>query len=332
MDDQQRIALVRVGAAHPDDRGPAMAFHLGDHLGSSNAVVDFTGTLINREEFTPYGETSFGSFARKRYRFTGKERDEESGLNYHEARYALVWLGRWASCDPTGAAGGINQYQYAAANPMAFRDPGGTQPTHPPNSDSAKATGIDDGSPNQCVAETPSSPFSVSKFSETIYKAKAGEHVAWGTPLNAWSYSPSNAIYGSVLGEGDLAGAQPYDYEDGAGRRAGWLTTDWRGVRAWTHSGQILGAAAKPSWMSMSPGLGASMLDPSNLLAGRLARGLVGSAERLAVRDAADAALTAPRGRIKGASNERVNEWIVRDLPNGGGCSCHGVRPIWRAS
>ena len=36
--------------------------------------------FINREEYFPYGETSFGSFARKRYRFTGKERDEESGL------------------------------------------------------------------------------------------------------------------------------------------------------------------------------------------------------------------------------------------------------------
>ncbi len=57
-----------------------MQLHLGDHLGSSNVVVDSGGALVNREEFTPYGETSFGSFAKKRYRFTGKERDEESGL------------------------------------------------------------------------------------------------------------------------------------------------------------------------------------------------------------------------------------------------------------
>ena len=40
MDDMQRIALVRLGPAHPDDRGPAVQFHLGDHLGSSNVVVD----------------------------------------------------------------------------------------------------------------------------------------------------------------------------------------------------------------------------------------------------------------------------------------------------
>jgi RHS repeat-associated protein len=100
MDDTQRIALVRIGTAHPDDRGPAVQFHLGDHLGSSNVVVDSGGALVNREEFTPYGETSFGSFAKKRYRFTGMERDEESGLHFHNARYYLSWLLRWLSVDP----------------------------------------------------------------------------------------------------------------------------------------------------------------------------------------------------------------------------------------
>lgn len=104
MDDKQRIALVRVGDPFSDDRTPAVKYHLGDHLGSSNAVIGgntaAANDFINREEYFPYGETSFGSFARKRYRFTGKERDEESGLNYHGARYYAAWLGRWISCDP----------------------------------------------------------------------------------------------------------------------------------------------------------------------------------------------------------------------------------------
>ncbi len=129
VDDQERIAIVRVGPAHPDDRAPAVQFHVADHLGSCTVVVDDTGALVNREEFTPYGETSFGSYARKRYRYTGKERDEESGLAYHGARYVMVWTARWASCDPIGAAGGVNQYVYAACNPMSFSDPAGTQPT-----------------------------------------------------------------------------------------------------------------------------------------------------------------------------------------------------------
>lgn len=127
MDNQSRIALVRVGAAFPEDTTPAVKFHLGDHLGSSNVVIDATGAWVNREEFTPYGETSFGSFARKRYRFTGKERDEESGLYYHGARYYAPWLARWVSCDPKGMVDGVALYGYCQANPERFVDAKGTE-------------------------------------------------------------------------------------------------------------------------------------------------------------------------------------------------------------
>ncbi len=129
MDDQKRIALVRVGPAHPDDRGPAVQFQLGDHLGSSNVVVDSSGGFVNREEFTPYGETSFGSFAKKRYRFTGKERDEESGLNYHGARYYAPPIGRWASVDPKQHKfPGWSPFAYSFTNPLGYIDSGGDEP------------------------------------------------------------------------------------------------------------------------------------------------------------------------------------------------------------
>src|SRR4029077_12273990 len=127
------IALVRIGNAHPEDKGPTIQFHLGDHLGSSNVVVDSSGTLVNREEFTPYGETSFGSFARKRYRFTGKERDEESGLNYHAARYYAFGLARWLSCDPefnsSTMEGSSSLYAAFSLNPICWIDSDGKQPT-----------------------------------------------------------------------------------------------------------------------------------------------------------------------------------------------------------
>jgi RHS repeat-associated protein len=129
MDELQRIAFVRLGAAHPDDRGPAMQLQLADHLGSSNVVVDSGGALVNREEFTSYGETSFGSFARKRYRFTGKERDEESGLNYHGARYYGPWKGRWVSVDlEQSRFPDWSPFCYSLANPVGYVDPNGTDP------------------------------------------------------------------------------------------------------------------------------------------------------------------------------------------------------------
>lgn len=126
MDHEKRIALVRVGDPFPDDTTPAVKYHLGDHLDSGNVVVDSAGGLVNREEYTPYGETSFGSFARKRYRFTGKERDEESGLYYHGARYYGAWIAKWVSCDPKGMVDDVNLYIYALNNPIRYMDLSGT--------------------------------------------------------------------------------------------------------------------------------------------------------------------------------------------------------------
>lgn len=133
MDNQSRIAMVRVGDAFPGDGAPnvPVKYNLGDHLGSSSIVIGGAtatgGTFINREEYFPCGETSFGSFGRKRYRFTGKERDEESGLYYHGARYYAPGLAKWVSSDPIGLAGGMNLYAYCNCNPLLFVDPKGTE-------------------------------------------------------------------------------------------------------------------------------------------------------------------------------------------------------------
>jgi RHS repeat-associated protein len=122
LDGQGGIALIRRGPAHPDDFGPAVQYHLADHLGSSGVVVDDGGNWVNREEYFPYGETSFGGFARKRYRFTGKERDEESGLTYHGARYYAPWLARWMSCDPDGVQDALNLFLYVRDNSIRYTD------------------------------------------------------------------------------------------------------------------------------------------------------------------------------------------------------------------
>jgi RHS repeat-associated protein len=125
MDNRSRVAIVRVGDALPMDAAPdvKIKYQFGDHLGSSNVVVDDSGSWLNREEYLPYGETSFGSFARKRYRFNGKERDEESGLCYHGARYYAPYLARWTSDDPEGLVDGVNLYCYCRNNPLRFTDP-----------------------------------------------------------------------------------------------------------------------------------------------------------------------------------------------------------------
>jgi RHS repeat-associated protein len=139
MDDRSRVATLRVGDAFPGDGAPAarVRYHLGDGLGHGALVVGGADTaaqaFLNREEYFPYGETSLGSFARKRYRFGARERDEESGLAHHHARYYAGWLGRWVSCDPIGLAGGLNPYVAFADDPIGWRDPTGTQPQATPD-------------------------------------------------------------------------------------------------------------------------------------------------------------------------------------------------------
>jgi len=127
MDNQSRIAAWRLGDS--DDAKPATLYHLGDHLGNNSVVINARGGLVNREEFLPYGETSFGSFARKRYRFTGKRRDEESGLYYYGARYYAPWVATWVSCDPAGTVGGLNLFTYAGSNPVRYSDKHGLTKT-----------------------------------------------------------------------------------------------------------------------------------------------------------------------------------------------------------
>jgi RHS repeat-associated protein len=142
MDDQKRITLVEtqtienghvVGAPAPLQR-----YQLGNHLGSASVELAEDGALISYEDYHPYGTTAFqagssvAESSMKRYRYTGKERDEETGLCYHGARYYAPWLGRWTSCDPKGIADGTSLYQYALETPLRFHDPTGQAAEIPP--------------------------------------------------------------------------------------------------------------------------------------------------------------------------------------------------------
>jgi RHS repeat-associated protein len=67
--------------------------------------------VLSYEELHPYGTTAWwaedGALeVSKRYRFTGMERDEETGLQYHSQRYYCPWLGRWDRPDPIGLGDG----------------------------------------------------------------------------------------------------------------------------------------------------------------------------------------------------------------------------------
>lgn len=127
-DDSSKIAFIRTG----DDFGdttPAIKYNLEDHLNSSAKLLNISGSLINSEEYYPFGETSFGSYAKKRYRYSGKERDEESGLYYFGARYYSPMACRFTSVDPEANQLEFESgYTYCRGNPLVFVDDDGEFP------------------------------------------------------------------------------------------------------------------------------------------------------------------------------------------------------------
>ena len=144
-DDRQRIALVETRTQGDDDSPKQLIrYQFGNHLGSASLELDDAAQIISYEEYYPYGSTSYQAVAGqtetpKRYRYAGMERDEESGMNYHGARYYTPWIGRWISCDPSGLSGGLNLYSYAAGSPVLFLDTTGNKPlTFPVNEEAQR--------------------------------------------------------------------------------------------------------------------------------------------------------------------------------------------------
>jgi RHS repeat-associated protein len=134
FDDTRRVALVETRTEGTDQGLPELIrYQLANHLDSSVLELDESGQVITYEEYYPYGSTSYQSARShtetpKRYRYTAKERDTETGLYYHGARYYAPWLARWTSCDPAGMMGDQNLYWYGAGNPLRFNDPSGLDP------------------------------------------------------------------------------------------------------------------------------------------------------------------------------------------------------------
>ncbi len=84
--------------------------------------------LHSREECFPFGENAFGGYAKKRYRFTGKERDDGSGLYYFGARYYAPWTCRFTSVDPLAMKfAHLSPYNYSENNPITYNDLYGLQ-------------------------------------------------------------------------------------------------------------------------------------------------------------------------------------------------------------
>jgi RHS repeat-associated protein len=123
--------------------GTGLQYSTPDHLGSVRLVTDASGAVVSRHDFLPFGEEiasnlgtrasigGYGALDGFRQRFSGKERDNETGLDFFGARYHSGPQGRFTTPDPAlGTAFSDpqrwNRYAYVRGNPLRLVDPNGT--------------------------------------------------------------------------------------------------------------------------------------------------------------------------------------------------------------
>lgn len=136
MDGSQRVLLVEDVLRTDKPRlpiGPLYRYQYSNHLGSACCELNEDAELISYEEYHPYGTSALSAtnsaseVPLNRYRFIGKERDTENGLDYFGARYYLPGVGLWISCDPAGSRMGSSLWRYCRNNPVNCVDHDGNK-------------------------------------------------------------------------------------------------------------------------------------------------------------------------------------------------------------
>jgi len=115
------------------DTVPETHFYLGDHLGTAQMEFAGEGWPVWQGQFAPFGGELDSQTTANHYKFTQKERDAESGLDYFGARYYGSNMGRFMSPDWSSSAApvpyanlsdpqSLNLYSYAGNNPLSRFD------------------------------------------------------------------------------------------------------------------------------------------------------------------------------------------------------------------
>lgn len=124
-----KVGRIEYSLAKP---GGKAEYFLTDHLGSLREIYDFeSGNVTFATHYYPYGlqfaEYNTAEFAVTK-KFTGKEKDDETRLNYFGARYYDPEINLWVSPDPARFFHSLYSYSGNGYNPINSTDPDGKVP------------------------------------------------------------------------------------------------------------------------------------------------------------------------------------------------------------
>ncbi len=140
--------LVEEYSTKTPPSNPTTSYTATDQLGSPRVITDSNGNVVSRRDFMPFGEEITNNIGERdpnntslkygvadgiRQKFTGYQKDDETGLDFAEARMYENRHGRFTAVDPLLASGKsgnpqtFNRYVYVMNSPLAFTDPSGLQ-------------------------------------------------------------------------------------------------------------------------------------------------------------------------------------------------------------
>lgn len=235
-----------------------------DQLGTPRVITDAGGNVTSRRDFMPFGEDlypdtvyrkssdKYGVADSVRQRFTGYEKDAETGLDFAEARYYNNSHGRFTAVDPLLSSGKsanpqtFNRYSYTSNNPVSRRDKNGLEWWDVINSNTkTRSIYWSTERPTAGDGET------VNQWTNHLYKASDG---------NWYALNP-NAGESEKFAERERAYWQYGIYTDFGGSFGGFLhgitgTRDLAYLVAYMKTGNINGALASFGTIGAVNGVG----------------------------------------------------------------------------
>ena len=105
-------------------------FPMSDHIGSTRLMTGINQAVVQNLDYYPFGQLNSSDSGVTSHKFTGDERDGETGLDRTKYRQYASSQFRWLTPDPAGLGAvdptnpqSWNRYAYVLNNPLASTDP-----------------------------------------------------------------------------------------------------------------------------------------------------------------------------------------------------------------